>query len=145
MWFWRPTIYFLGTVELAFFGAPGAEAEIGVGLNIENAPTITSLTRSQFGALKNLAVKMGDQLNDAHLEALTRELSGNHIPNGAGEVFKHYIEVTEAVNGAKADISSLEGSLRNPNLTPAQREVITKVVGQARSVVTRVENIIKSH
>ncbi len=148
MWFWRPAIYGTGTVVIAVFGAPVVAGEAPLaGLAIENAPSVTTLnlTRTQFTAMKDLAVKLKTHLNESHLQALTRDLSGNPVSRGGGRVFDHFTEVADAARGARSQIATLKGSLKNPNLGGVEKEAINAVVQKAQAVVSRVEAIIRSH
>ena len=108
-------------------------------------PAPGQLTRVQQSRIDQIDRTINDHLTERDIEGLKRDLSGNSVPKPGGGEYQHYKEVTEAADGLRRNIDSLNRSLNNPNLSPAARAQMEQAIQKAQSYVTRVEQIIRSH
>lgn len=77
---------------------------------------------------------------------MMRDIGGNPVPKRGGGFWDHYKEVTEAVNGLRKQVAKLERELaNNPSLSATARSQMQQSVDTARSYISRVESIIRSH
>lgn len=104
-----------------------------------------TLTGSQSKNLRKIRNNINNHLTEKDLQALIRELSGNPLTKSRGELYNHWREVTNAVKGVKNGIKGLEKALKNPDLAPAARAEMEQAIQEGRSIISRVEAIIKSH
>jgi len=131
--------------------APAVVASVGLAgggattLGLETSGGASALTNSQLANVSRISRIIQDHLTKLDVQGLMRDVSNNPVPKPGGGHFQHYKEVTDAVNGLRGAVRSLEGSLRNPNLSPAARVQIERSVETAKNYMTRVEKIIRSH
>lgn len=102
-----------------------------------------NLSRSQSKAMEHGAQIIRDHLRGTEYEAIIIELSGGVIQSKGGKVYNHIKEVTEALSGLQKCISSLSGSLSNPNLDEPTRHAIKNKRAKFQKTYKKFSSILK--
>ena len=100
-----------------------------------------NLSRSQkkhIGKLDNL---IKDHLKETDFSGALRDLQGNPVPKPGGGYWNHLGEMKDTLTGLKRVQSGLEGSLKNPNLNSATRELLKESLDKATLYIQRINDL----
>ena len=111
------------------------------GENGENNNAKEDLTNVQKSKIRKIENTIRDHLKESDLSAAKGDLEGNPIPDPKGGYYQHIKEVLDGYLSLQMATDSLEGSLRNPNLSDIHRKLIQEAVDKAYKYMNRIEEI----
>ncbi len=130
-------------------GVARITADQTVDTMVHTAPGIVSDAREGkkimevgLNALNNT---ISDHLTEGDFSGTLRDLQGNPVPNGKGGYFDHLGEMKDSYKSLQKIKKALEGSLRNPNLSDADRALLQEGLDKANSYIIRVEKLFESY
>jgi len=112
----------------------------GVGKDITD-----QLTRAQKRNVNTLDNIINDHLTAGDFSGTLADLQGNPIPNGRGGFFDHINEMKDSYTGLISVSEGLEGSLKNPNLTPEVKSFLQEQLDLAYSKIKEIEALFEPY
>jgi hypothetical protein len=105
----------------------------------------SQLTRSQQKAVTAADNIINDHLTEDDFSGTLRDLQGDPVPKQSGGYWNHLQEMKDSYVGLKRAQSTLEGSLKNPNLSVDSREFLQSKYGTATAYLQRIEELFKPY
>ncbi len=115
-----------------------AKAASGARNGLESANTLTDAQKSRLNSVENT---INDHLTEHDFSGTLRDLTGDPVPNGNGGFFDHIGEMKDSYKALQKAKKGLEGSLKNPNLSNVDREILQNGLDKANSYIERIENL----
>jgi RHS repeat-associated protein len=91
-------------------------------------PRCTGLTRAQSRNITKIDDIIGHGAKPGDFTGVAAELRGVRFPKPGGGFWDHISEMQNNLVGLKKSIGGLQGSLKNPNLGPAERQAISAAI-----------------
>jgi len=108
--------------------------------NASSAPTLTTSQQASVNKVNNV---IANNLTPDDFSAVLRELQGNPIAKPGGGFWDHITEMTQSYTALKQAADSLRGSLLNPNLNSASRQLLQSQLDSAVSFIEQIENLFQ--
>lgn len=105
---------------------------------LDSANTLTDAQRSRLNSVENT---IKDHLTEHDFSGTLRDLTGDPVPNGKGGYFDHLGEMKDSYKALQKAKSGLEGSLKNPNLSIKDREMLQNGLDKANEYLEKIENL----
>lgn len=74
-----------------------------------------------------------------------RDLQGNPVQNGKGGYFDHLGEMKDSYKSLKKIKKALKGSLKNPNLSDADRALLQEGLNKTDSYILIIQELFKPY
>ena len=125
-------------VTAGFAWKEGRSVRGGGSEALEGATVANTLTDAQKSRLNALNNTINDHLTEGDFSGTLRDLQGNPVPNGKGGYFDHLGEMQDSYKSLQKIKKALEGSLRNPNLSDVDRELLQEGLDKANYYMIRI-------
>ncbi len=102
-----------------------------------------TLTDAQKSRLNTLDNTIEHNLKETDFSGTLRDLQGNPVPNPLGGYYDHLTEMKQSYTSFNKIKKGLEGSLKNPNLSSIERELLQNGLDKANSYINRIEELFK--
>lgn len=103
------------------------------------------LTPAQKARVESVDNIINDHLTESDFSGTLRDLQGNPVPNGKGGYYNHMGEMKDSYNGLKKAKKALEDSLRNPNLSAQNKNILTESLNKANEYMGKIEKLWKPY
>ena len=97
------------------------------------------LTPAQKARVESVDNIINDHLTESDFSGTLRDLQGNPVPNGKGGYYNHIGEMKDSYNGLKKAKKALEDSLRTPNLSAQNKNILTESLNKANEYMGKIE------
>ena len=115
-------------------------------LNEIQAEICTSnLTDSQKSTVLTLINTVSQHLTEKDYSGAQRDIDGNPVPNGQGGFFDHIHEMQDSYRSLTKIKRKLEGSLKNPNLGSAEKEILENSLKTANEHIERIDKMFEKY
>ncbi|SDZ68865.1 toxin 28, partial [Evansella caseinilytica] len=104
---------------------------------------ISNLTRAQKRNLDTLDNIINKHLTEKDFSGTLRDLQGNPVPKPGGGHWNHLQEMQDSYKGLIKIRKGLEGSLNNPQLNAATREVLQDGLDKANKYIKEIEDLFE--
>ncbi len=84
-----------------------------------------------------------NNLKESDFSGTLRDLQGNPIPNPQGGYYDHLTEMKQSYTSLKKIKRGLEGSLKNPNLSDIDRDILQNALKTANAYIQRIEKLFE--
>jgi hypothetical protein len=106
---------------------------------------IESLTRAQKRNVETLNNVIENNLKEHDFSGTLRDLQGNPVPNPNGGFWDHKTEMIQSYDALTGVKKGLEGSLKNPNLTPEVSEFLQGELNKANSYIQKIDDLFEPY
>ena len=103
------------------------------------------LTPAQKARVESVDNIINDHLTESDFSGTLRDLQGNPVPNGKGGYYNHIGEMKDSYNGLKKAKKALEDSLRTPNLSAQNKNILTESLNKANEYMGKIEKLWKPY
>ena len=104
-----------------------------------------TLTNAQRNRLISLDNTIRDHLTAEDFSGTLRDLPNNPVPNGRGGYFDHLGEMKDSYKSLQKIKKALEGSLKNPNLSGADRILLQQGLDKANLYIGKIDELFKPY
>lgn len=100
-----------------------------------------TLTPAQNARVKSVDNIIANHMTEGDFSGTLRDLQGNPVPKASGGYWDHLTEMKNSYRGLINARSGLEGSLRNPNLSSIDRQILQNSLDQANFYINKIEEL----
>ncbi|ECC1671449.1 hemagglutinin, partial [Salmonella enterica subsp. salamae] len=101
---------------------------------------LNPVQRSSVNKLHNI---IENNLTEGDFSGTLADLQGNPIPKPGGGFWDHLTEMKQSYDGLNSVRTSIEGTLRNPNLDPQIRTFLEGELSEANLWISKIEDLFK--
>ena len=102
--------------------------------------TLTDAQKSRLNALDNT---IEHNLKDSDFSGTLRDLQGDPVPNFQGGYYDHLTEMKQSYKSLNKIKKGLEGSLKNPNLSSVDKEILQKGLDKTNAYIQKIEELFR--
>ena len=103
-------------------------------------------TASQKSTLLSVSNTISDHLTEKDYSGVVRDLANDPIPKGnTGKHWDHIAEMKDAYNSLVRSKRSLEGSIKNPNLSMPERSILQEALNQVNYHINRINDLFEPY
>lgn len=113
--------------------------------NIQEKAYASNLTPAQKSTLKTVANTVSNHLTEKDYSGVKRDIVGNPVPNGRGGFFNHIKEMQDSYKALTRAKRSLEGSLKNPNLSGYEKELLKNALDTTNNHIQKIDKLFKPY
>lgn len=106
---------------------------------------IDSLTPAQRSSINKVDNIIKNNLTEGDFSGTLADLQGKPIPKPGGGYWDHLTEMKQSYKGLSSAKKSIEGSLKNPNLTPQVKTFLKNKLSEINSWMGQIEDLFKSY
>ena len=104
-----------------------------------------NLTDAQKSALNRIKNTIENNLKESDFSGTKLDLENKPVPNGRGGYFNHIKEMRQSYIALAKSVKSLEGSLKNPFLSPSEKQIIVAALDIAYENIDKIEDLFKGY
>ena len=119
------------------------KAIINTAKTASTANTANTLTDAQKSALDKVDNVVNNNLKDTDFSGTLRDLNNDPVPNGNGGFFNHKEEMQNSYKALQKAKNSIEGSLKNPNLSSVDRKLLEDGLAKAVKYIQKIEDLFR--
>ncbi|EOC2631458.1 polymorphic toxin type 28 domain-containing protein [Salmonella enterica] len=101
---------------------------------------LNPVQRSSVNKLHNI---IENNLTEGDFSGTLADLQGNPIPKPGGGFWDHLTEMKQSYDGLNSVRTSIDGTLRNPNLDPQIRTFLEGELSEANLWISKIEDLFK--
>lgn len=102
---------------------------------------LESLSRSQKRNVETLNNVIENNLKDHDFSGTLRDLQGNPVPKPNGGFWDHKTEMVQSYKALTGVQNGLEGSLKNPNLSPDVVKFLESELNKTNTYIQKIEDL----
>ena len=127
----------------SFMPPPEAKGNPGGQAPDTNEAILNQLTRAQNRNIRTLKNVIENNLTEEDFSGTLADLRGSPIPNKTGGFWDHLTEMRQSYTALKSIRIGLEGSIKNPNLTPEVKAFLQDNLEKANFYITQIEDLFQ--
>jgi len=101
------------------------------------------LTAAQKSAINKLDNIIENNLTKSDFSGTLADLQGKPIPKPGGGFWDHLTEMKQSYKGLNSARKSIEGSLKNPNLSPQVKKFLQSKLAEVDSWISKIEDLFR--
>lgn len=120
-------------------GETAVDALKGVGKSVDKGAQLTDAQKATLNRLDNL---INDHLKESDFSGAKRDIEGNPVPRKNGGFYDHLGEMNDTLRGLQKIKRSLEGSLKNPNMSSEAKKTLEEALEKTDNYIERIHDTI---